>query len=868
MAANRAILIVVAPLLIFGQNQSTVFDDPKASLRQALTFADAYNWYDAGPHFLAAEKYAVSVGDARSELYARVGTIRSTMEQRVLPETALLLDGELKQNALLQNDSALRMFVLQVKGDIDFELDASIASRDWQEVLTIATKAGDAKWQRRAKGELGLTAFVEGDILTARKLVGTALVEATLAGDAGAQVRYLAAIGTALGLMKNFDQSLERLNQAIAIAEKNPVIGYSFPTQEAKIQALAGMNRITEAFALANEVVLEAQRKKRFVKEAQAYNTMGNMALRANDLKRAEEFLRQAADLSERGGFTRLQAGSYNDLSLLKRKSGDRDGAEHFASRAAELTQTSGDLFILPDRLLSLAAAQEARADFVGARDTLARATEVVDVIVSSTSVPSVRAALVHSMSAIYAANFLLHAKHLKDIDGAWRVLEASRARTTRDLLHQNKSSPARLTREISTLRLEFLKAKSVKQFREIREKVFLAEARELAEPDNPFFGRGEPITIPELQSRLGVDELLLEFALGEEASYCFAITRLSARLVPLPPASELDHLLSSYHDSLKKKEIAAIAARALFRKLLGPVHAEVAAKKTLLIARHGTLHLIPIESLIAPDGRYVIQTHTVAYVPSGTTYALLRQRSRQASRELSFLGVGDIPYDASPLPKIAATRGYETRLGNLPNSADEIDIAAKTLRASIPKMSATLLVGSAATEAAFKSIAGKNQIIHLAVHAKANNVRPAEAALILLSDAKAGEDGFLQANEVLELRLNADLVLLSACDTAVGKLLGEDGIANLARSFLAAGAQTVVSTLWEADDVFASSLIRKFYLYLGRGQSASVAMASAKRELIGTIGKRAVPWLWAPYIVEGADTFRLTASKGEGGAK
>jgi CHAT domain-containing protein len=291
---------------------------------------------------------------------------------------------------------------------------------------------------------------------------------------------------------------------------------------------------------------------------------------------------------------------------------------------------------------------------------------------------------------------------------------------------------------------------------------------------------------------------------------------------------------------------------------LLAPVSQELAVKKRILIARHGKLHLVPVESFIAPNGRYLILSHTVAYIPSGTTYVMLRQRTGRAPAELAFLGVGGIPYDTSPLPKIAATRGYETRLGNLPTSAEEVESAAHTLKVRAPEISSTLLLGAEATESAFKRAASRYRIIHLAVHAKANHIRPTEAALILLSDPKAGEDGFLQANEVLDLRLKADLVLLSACDTAVGKLLGEDGIANLAGSFLATGTQTVVSTLWEADDAFASTLIRKFYAYLGRGQSASIAMANAKREIIRTFGKQAVPWLWAPYIVEGADGFRL----------
>lgn len=274
-------------------------------------------------------------------------------------------------------------------------------------------------------------------------------------------------------------------------------------------------------------------------------------------------------------------------------------------------------------------------------------------------------------------------------------------------------------------------------------------------------------------------------------------------------------------------------------------------------------MHKVPLESLIGANGQYLVMSHAVTYIPSATTYVMLKQRSGQRSTQPRFLGVGDIAYDTSPLPKIAATRGYESKLANLPHSADEIAAAAQTLRSVTANTQPTVLLGGAATEAAFKKSVGQASIIHLAVHATANQSRPTEAALVLLSDEKAGEDGFLEAREVLGLHLNANLVLLSACDTAVGKLLGEDGIANLSRAFLSVGTQTVVSTLWEADDVFASTLVRKFYTYLARGQTASVALANAKREMIQTFGKQAVPWLWAPYIAEGADDFRLTAANG-----
>ena len=362
----------------------------------------------------------------------------------------------------------------------------------------------------------------------------------------------------------------------------------------------------------------------------------------------------------------------------------------------------------------------------------------------SSTSVASVRASLIHTMSEIFTANFVLHARHSEDLEGAWEVLEASRARTTRDLLIQGRPHGSAASQEISKLRLELLTAKTARQLQGIRDKVLLAEVAQLTAIDKPLAPRTQTVSIQELQKHLGQEDLLLEYVLADPASYCFAITRSSARLIELPSAKELDPLLSKYHQMLQRKEFAATSAQKLYRLMLAPAREELLGKRKLLVARHGTLHLVPIESFVGPHGRFVVLTHTVTYIPSGTTYVMLRQRTRRPASELAFLGIGGIPYDASPLPKIAATRGYETRLGNLPGSAEEVELAAKALKVRAPAISSTLLLGDAATEAAFKSTARKYRIIHLAAHAKANHGRPTEAALILLSDVSTGDDGFL----------------------------------------------------------------------------------------------------------------------------
>jgi CHAT domain-containing protein len=121
-----------------------------------------------------------------------------------------------------------------------------------------------------------------------------------------------------------------------------------------------------------------------------------------------------------------------------------------------------------------------------------------------------------------------------------------------------------------------------------------------------------------------------------------------------------------------------------------------------------------------------------------------------------------------------------------------------------------------------------------------------------LLTDRTAGDDGFLQSSEVADLRFNADLVVLSACETAVGALEGEEGIANLSRAFLLAGAKTVISTLWQVDDDASLFLMKHFYAHLAEQKTPAYALTAAKRDFLRTFGSKAAPFDWAAFGAEG----------------
>jgi CHAT domain-containing protein len=218
------------------------------------------------------------------------------------------------------------------------------------------------------------------------------------------------------------------------------------------------------------------------------------------------------------------------------------------------------------------------------------------------------------------------------------------------------------------------------------------------------------------------------------------------------------------------------------------------------------------------------------------------------------------VPYNRSELNRLGLVGSNGNRgASELPSAADEVRVANGAIRGGGNK----LLLDSAATEGAFKHVdLDRYNLIHLAVHGFANTTHPDRATLLLARDSSEGEDGLLQSSEIVQLKLNADLVTLSACDTAVGGLQGQEGVATLSRAFLLAGAKAVVSTLWSVDDLFSLSLMRRFYRHLAAGVPPGAALTSAKREMLRQLGRRAVPYFWASFTFEGAPDGALSQAR------
>jgi CHAT domain-containing protein len=293
------------------------------------------------------------------------------------------------------------------------------------------------------------------------------------------------------------------------------------------------------------------------------------------------------------------------------------------------------------------------------------------------------------------------------------------------------------------------------------------------------------------------------------------------------------------------------------------------AQSKRLTVVPDGKLHLLPFDSLIDAKGRYLLETHTVSVAPSATVYHLVSTIEKTEEADLPLLGIGDIPYgqDKGVAPKqtssLGPTRGLSDvnfgQLPFLPGSAEEIEAVARIAGDQTVK-----LTGARATKAAFLSQdISRFKVLHFAVHALSDTTFPDRSSLVLWQDPNSDVDGLLQERDIRYLKLNADLVVLSACDIGMGRLQGQEGMINLVRAFFYAGARTVVASLWETGDLATKALMTAFYEHLAAGREKPEALRLAKLHVLKQFGRTAPVLYWAGFLSFGENNSAVHFSAG-----
>jgi len=370
-------------------------------------------------------------------------------------------------------------------------------------------------------------------------------------------------------------------------------------------------------------------------------------------------------------------------------------------------------------------------------------------------------------------------------------------------------------------------------------------------------------------QVPLAANELLLAYALGEDAGYLFVVRKGGVqRVVRIPlKRAALEEKIKNFLEPLTNRhqqDFSQPQAAELYRLLLAEGLSDARPTDRLIIVPDGILGTLPFEILALPgtasikEAGYLGDRYAVSYYQSASLLALKRALpGGQPTRSLFALGNPDFGTTAGNqqgfrgLSVVPKQYGQPVLFPPLPETEAEVRRIAALLGTAIQPPD--ILLGSQATESMLRqSPLGGYRYLHFATHASLPGmIQEVNEPFILLSqrDKRSGSDGFLTLSEVLDLKLNAELVMLSACVTGVGKEVEGEGVANFARAFQSAGAGSVVVSLWEVASEPAVEYVMLFYGYLKQGKPHALALKLAREQMRK---KYPNPFYWGVFVLHG----------------
>ena len=416
-----------------------------------------------------------------------------------------------------------------------------------------------------------------------------------------------------------------------------------------------------------------------------------------------------------------------------------------------------------------------------------------------------------------------------------------------------------------------------------------------------------EPINVSLIQKNLLASHtVLLEFLLGEKRSLVWVVSKQKLSAGVLPPRKEIEEEVEAYRKTLTERtstltlqasldEIAR-RGRHLYNSLLQPVESAIPPGSTLLIVPDGNLGYLPFESLVvgsrhAPSGEiqavYLLDKFAIAYSPSSSALAAVQQANTGTEAHTkTLLAFGD------PVVQTEITLGKRspandaTRSAAKPQANPEQASAATTAPAPAadntseeyaergfslvrlpftreevlgisnlyPSSQRQVYLGEDAREETVKSEQlDAYRYIHFASHGFIDESHPGRSGILFSRSPNSSEDGVLQMGEIMRLKLNADLVTLSACSTGLGKLVSGEGVLGLTRAFFYAGARNVTVSLWNVNDSATATLMKSFYENLNHGLPKSAALRHAKLNLFrGENPLWRHPYFWAAFVLVG----------------
>ncbi len=818
-----------------------------------------------------------------AELYARALAIY----RELAPKTF--------QHALTLNNLGL---VHYARGDLE------AAEGHYREVLELWSQPSPDRFNLLAsvRDNLANLAYDRGDLDRAEQLHLDALAIWREVAPGSLQLaESLDSLGVALRARGDFDRAQAYQEEALAIRRQvgnKTFVGSSLTNLGALARSRGDLAR---AETLYRQALDEETLPPESVAFAQLLGSLGEVALARGRLDAAQEsFTRALALLEEQAPGSLTTALTYRNLGQVAMQRGDRAAARERLVQALAIEQRlAPQSLAAAETLRRLAAVARADGRLDEAAELLSRALVALEGQVGRLgATQEVEAAFRAGTRAFYREAIEVELARSRP-DAAFHLLERSRARIFLELLSQRDlepgaDAPPELVSERRRLagRYDRAQQRLAEQSPERDDagvRAVLAELAELragyeavsrrlreASPRLAAVEAPRPLDAEGARSLLEPGVVLLSFSVGEKGSDLLVLAAGRPLAVHSLGAGEAELrrdvegfralVAQTPAGSPRLATLRAAGAR-LYSRLLGPAQAALGGAERLLILPDGPLHLMPWGALVTAQQHYLIEEKPLSTALSATVYGELLRRKREApaagAAAAAVVGFGDPLLPAERVADLAAStdaalRGAAARgcrLVPLPAARRELEDLA-----TLYGEEARLFLGAQATEEQAKALPRSTRVVHFAAHGCLDERRPLDSALVLSLPSRTaveGDNGLLQAWEIFaQMRVDAELVVLSACETALGKQAGGEGLLGLTRAFQLAGARSVVASLWKVPDEATAELMARLHRGLRAGLTKDAALAAAQRELLARpLGRGrdfTVPHAWAAFQIYG----------------
>lgn len=833
----------------------------------------------------------VNAGKARVEM----GDLDAALAQ--YQEVLAYCDAELARNNSPLRDSAtgLKPYALNGIGLVhDTWADADAALRHYRQSLELFRVNKNARGEADVLDNLGMAHAFLGDATQALEYFREALALREQLNEPKGWGITLSNIGYAHTLLGDNEEALRQLARALPQSERSRDRRFEAYTLFRMGMAHVALNDPRGALEKYQRA-LAIQQEKDFADrrgQAMTLDKIGEALALAGEPMQALARYGQALEMWKSVGDGQGQALSLYGMAHVER---DRSNLANARDQIEEA------LRIIESLRNRVTARQLQMIYFAGKQDFYALAIDVRMRLYELTkSHGEVEAAL--------AASERARVRALVDL------LSEARAGTHKKLSPEEAEKNHRLGREISELTQTLLRLRSqgAKAGIAVVEQKVAARIKEqddLLGTTRRSVAGARPLPPREIQRLLDDDTLLLHYSLGEARSHLWTVTQTDIKHHFLPGRAEVEKIADQLrraliaHEPLKPGESATQylsrlrsapeqyrrSASELSRMVLGEVWPQLGHKRLVVVA-DGALHYIPFEALPAPalpaaeqtatDPAPLLRRNEVVYQPSASTLALLRgARRRVASKTVAVFA--DPVFDDKDERVRASAAGRRAASASPPRQpSDELaralrdvgDVGDEAL--TLPKLEYSLREANAITSVAPRGswmkavdfqasratatspVLKQFSIVHFATHGLLNEKHPELSGIVLSMVNERGqpEDGFLSLRDIYQLDLPVDLVVLSACQTGLGKPVRGEGLVGLTRGFMYAGAPRVVASLWRVDDAATAELMTRFYRHmLGRKRlPAAAALRRAKIEMLEAHGNWRAPYFWAGLVLQG----------------